>query len=378
MLKKPFCYTIVLLTACGGGSSAPQNTAPELVAPKDYSIDENTTEVARFKASDAEGDTLTYSISGADASLLSIDAASGVLTFQASPDYEDPQDNNSANIYSLTVSASDGQLSSSLAIVIRVNNVDEGLGGLNMLLMGNSFFRPYAERLEELAVDAGYLEHRDRRVTRGGQNGTPVGLWNNADTNAEIKGILDAGNIEIFGMTGNYNPDNPTQGFSEWIAYALQNNPNITVFISIPPFDFPADWQQRAEDLDADSIEEVYAVFVNDYIHKTLIDQLRVEFPSTKIFSIPTGWATFELAAMHKDNLLSDNISLFGSFENGIFTDEKGHQGKIVAYTGTLMWLNGLYQVNLRTDDFETGFSTDLHSIAEEIMNSHDPGYSHY
>lgn len=378
MLKNPFCYiAIFLLTACGEGSSAPQNIAPELVAPKDYSIDENTTEVTRFKASDAEGNALTYSISGADASLLSIDAASGVLTFQASPDYEDPQDNNSANIYSLTVSASDGQLSSSLAIVIRVNNVDEGLGGLNMLLMGNSFFRPYAERLEELAVDAGYLEHRDRRVTRGGQNGTPVGLWNNADTNAEIKGILDAGNIEIFGMTGNYNPDNPTQGFSEWIAYALQNNPNITVFISIPPFDFPADWQQRADDLDADSIEEVYAVFVNDYIHKTLIDQLRVEFPSTKIFSIPTGWATFELAAMHKDNLLSDNISLFGSFENGIFTDDKGHQGKIVAYTGTLMWLNGLYQVNLRTDDFETGFSTDLHSIAEEIMNSHDPDYSH-
>lgn len=29
------------------------------------------------------------------------------------------------------------------------------LGGLNMMLMGNSFFRPYAEKLGELAVDAG-------------------------------------------------------------------------------------------------------------------------------------------------------------------------------------------------------------------------------
>lgn len=377
MPKNPYCYIVVLLlTACGGGSSAPQNTAPELVAVIDYAIDENTTEVARFKATDAEGDALTYSISGTDAALLSIDAASGVLTFQASPDYEDPQDSNLANIYSLRVTASDGQLSSSLGIVIRVNNVDEGLGGLNMLLMGNSFFRPYAERLEELAVDAGYLEHRDRRVTRGGQNGTPVGLWNNADTNTEIKGILDAGNIEIFGMTGNYNPENPTQGFSEWIAYALQKNPNITVFISIPPFDFPKDWQTKEQD-HGKSIEELYAEFVNDYIHKILIDQLRVAFPTTKIFSIPTGWATFELAAMHKDNLLLDDISLFGSFENGIFTDDKGHQGKIVAYTGTLMWLNSLYQVNLRTDDFDTGFNTDLHSIAEEIMSSHDPDYSH-
>lgn len=377
MSKNPYCYIVfLLLTACGGGSSAPQNTAPELVAVIDYAIDENTTEVARFKATDAQGDALTYSISGTDAALLSIDPASGVLTFQASPDYEDPQDSNLANIYSLRVTASDGQLSSSLGIVITVNNVDEGLGGLNMLLMGNSFFRPYAERLEELAVDAGYLEHRDRRVTRGGQNGTPVGLWNNADTNAEIKAILDAGNIEIFGMTGNYNPDNPTQGFSEWIAYALQKNPNITVFISISPFDFPADWQTKEQD-HGKSIEELYAEFVNDYIHKTLLDQLRVAFPATKIFSIPTGWATFELAAMHEDNLLLDNISLFGPFDSSIFTDEKGHQGKIVAYTGTLMWLNGLYQVNLRTDDFETGFSTDLHSIADEIMSSHDPDYSH-
>jgi len=377
MPKNIYCYIVVLLlTGCGGGSSAPQNTTPELVALIDYAIDENTTEVAKFKATDSEGDALTYSISGTDAALLSIDPASGMLSFQAPPDYEDPQDNNLANIYSLTVSASDGQLSSSLGIVITVNNVDEGLGGLNMLLMGNSFFRPYAERLEELAVDAGYLEHSDRRVTRGGQNGSPVGLWNNADTNAEIKAILDAGNIEIFGMTGNYNPDNPTQGFSEWIAYALQNNPDITVFISIPPFDFPSDWQTKEQD-HGKSIEELYAQFVNDYIHKTLIDQLRVEFPSTKIFSIPTGWATFELAAMHENNLLSDDISLFGSFNNGIFTDEKGHQGKIVAYTGTLMWLNGLYQVNLRTDDFETGFNTDLHSIAEEIMSSHDPDYSH-
>ena len=105
----------MLLNACGGGSSEPKNTPPELVALIDYAIDENTTEVARFKATDAEGDALTYSISGTDASLLAIDAASGVLTFQAPPDYEDPQDNGLANIYSLRVTASDGQLSSSLS-----------------------------------------------------------------------------------------------------------------------------------------------------------------------------------------------------------------------------------------------------------------------
>ena len=51
-----------------------------------------------------------------------------------------------------------------------------------MLLMGNSFFKPYAQRLSELAFDAELLEHTDTVFTRGGDNGTPIGLWNNEDT----------------------------------------------------------------------------------------------------------------------------------------------------------------------------------------------------
>jgi hypothetical protein len=55
--------------------------------------------------------------------------------------------------------------------------------------------------------------------------------------------------------------------------------------------------------------------------------------------------------------------------------DSKGHQGKIVVNTGALIWLNGLYGVNLRTNDANTGFNTDLHTIAENIMDLHDQNY---
>ena len=105
------------------------------------------------------------------------------------------------------------------------------------------------------------------------------------------------------------------------------------------------------------------------------IDQLREMYPSTAIFSIPTGWATVDLAGMYQNDLLLDDISLFGSFESAIFTDDKGHQGEIIAYAGTLIWLNAIYGVHLRTNDFDTGFNTDLHTIAEEIMDNHDPDY---
>ena len=366
---------LVLLASCGSDSSPEKNTAPELIALLDYAIDENTTEVTTFQAYDADGDIITYSISGTDADLLSIGSSSGILSFIDPPDYENPQDNDLDNIYVLTVTASDGELAASLGIIVTINDVVEGSGGLNMLLMGNSFFRPYAERFRELALDAEFLEHKDTTVFRGGDNGTPIGLWNNADTQTEIKQILDAGDIQMLGMTWYYNENNPLSGFTEWIDYALQNNPNIKIFVSIPPIDFPADWQQRAEGFGYNSVRELYEFVVSDLTHKAVIDQLRERYPSTEIFSLPTGWATFDLVNQYENDLLLDDVSLFGSYDDSIFTDAKGHQGKIVIYTGALVWLNGLYGVNLRTNEFDTGFNTDLHTIAEEIMDLHDPNY---
>ena len=381
MNKYHFLFIFLLFSCGSGGSSggnqdiARQNTAPELVGLIDFAIDENTTQVATFTATDAEGDTINYSISGIDAPLFSIGQSSGTLVFLSAPDFEDPKDADLDNIYSVTIIASDGELSASLGIIISVNDVSEGMGGSTMLLMGNSFFRPYAERFSKLALDADFLEHQDTLVFRGGDKGTPIGLWTNEDTNTEIKQILDSGNIEILGMTWYFNESNPLSGFIEWIDYALQHNPNVKIFLSIPPIDFPADWQQRAEGFGYNNIRDLYEHVVSNLSHKAVIDQLRERYPSTEIFTLPTGWATFDLVDQHENNLLLDDISLFGSYYDSIFTDLKGHQGEIVVNTGALIWLNGLYGVNLRTNDADTGFNTDLHTIAENIANNHDPNY---
>ena len=366
------------LTACGGGSDTQKNTAPELIGLIDFAIDENTTEVATFQATDSEDDIISYSISGTDSALLSINPSSGELTFKSPPDYENPLDEDQDNIYSISVSASDGQLSTSLGIIISVNDVDELSEGYNMLLIGNSFFKPYAERIGALAIDAGFSNHRDTVVFSGGDAGRPIEFWNSSgEKNKLIKETLDRGDIDIFGMTAGNLPDDPVDAFRQWIAYALQNNPNITIFLSIPPPDFPNSWQQKAQDAGYETMHQTYSAFVDQRIHNTVIDELRSEFPATWIFSIPTGKAALQLNQMHQDGLLSDDIALRGSWQDALFTDIKGHQGKMITYTGTLMWLHSLYKVHLRTHDFVTGFNTDLHSIAEDIMTSHDPDYSH-
>ncbi len=249
--------------------------------------------------------------------------------------------------------------------------------GYNMVLIGNSFFRPYAENLNTLALDAGFEDHTSTVIFRGGDKGRAINFWNDSSSaeHIAIKSALDQGNVDFFGMTAGSLPNNPTDGFKQWIAYALQNNPNISIFVSIPPFDFPEDWDQLAQDNGFNSVQGLYSYFIQETIHKTVVDPLRAEFPATKIFTIPTGWATINLAQMNQDNLLLDNISMFGPKPTSVFTDQKGHQGQIGIETGTLLWLNSIYRVDLSTHTYDTGFNTDLHDIAIQIMNDHD---SHY
>jgi hypothetical protein len=267
-----------------------------------------------------------------------------------------------------------------------ISSQDESTG-YNMLLIGNSFFKPYADHLNNLAFEANLIEHSSVIVKRGGELGRPINLWNDSNTEEHqlIKSTLDQGNIEVFGMTSGYDIDseNPTEGHSAWIQYALQNNPNIIIFIAIGSFDFPngdsnstrPDWDTFASDNGFNSIQEFYDYYINEVIHKEIVDELRLEFPSTKIFTIPTGWATKNLAQINLDNELLDDISMVGPKSSSIFTDEKGHQGQIVIETGTMIWLNSIYNVDLSSFNYDTGFTTDLHAIAQDIIDSHDSNY---
>jgi hypothetical protein len=249
--------------------------------------------------------------------------------------------------------------------------------GYNMLLIGNSFFKPYAQKLDEMAINAGFVEHISTRITRGGENGRPINFWNDSLSQAhlDIKAALDQGDIDIFGMTAGHDTLDRIEGHRAWINYALQNNPNITIFIAIPQIDFPADWELRAQEYGFSSIQELYDYFVNDIVHNEMVDQLSIEFPSTKIFTIPTGWASVNLDQMNVDNELIDEISRFGPQATSLFVDNKGHQGDIIIETGSLIWLNSLYNTDLNTHDYDTGFNTDLHEIAKQIIDSHDSNY---
>ena len=249
--------------------------------------------------------------------------------------------------------------------------------GYNMLLIGNSFFRPYAEKLDDLSIIAGFENHNSTLIFRGGENGRPINFWNDSNTteHLQIKAALDAGNIDIFGMTAGHELEDRIEGHKEWINYALQHNPDIKIFIAIPQIDFPADWEQRAEEYGFDNIVELYDYFVNDLVHHEMVNQLRDDFQSIEIFTIPTGQTSVILDQMNSNNELLDEITRFGPRPTSLFTDTKGHQGNIIRETGSLLWLSSIYKVDLSNFSYDTGFNTNLHEIAKQIMDNHNSNY---
>ena len=90
-------------------------------------VDENITSTALTITATNEPDTqtLTYSISGADANLFNVVGSTGVITFKVAPDYEHPADNGADNIYNLTLEVNDGISPTNKTIIITVDNVIE-------------------------------------------------------------------------------------------------------------------------------------------------------------------------------------------------------------------------------------------------------------
>ena len=132
---KYWAYALLLLPvliACGGGggsgggSAEPQqtNNAPSLAGEGSVSISENTTVVLDVSATDPDGDTLSFTLAGDDADLFNI-TEDGQLNFDRAPDYEEPSDSNADNVYSLTVTVSDGTNNTSLEVIAEVTNDED-------------------------------------------------------------------------------------------------------------------------------------------------------------------------------------------------------------------------------------------------------------
>jgi len=77
-------------------------------------------------ANDPDGDTLAYSIAGPDAGKFTLNTATGELTFNQPPDYEDPIDANGDGVYEIIISVNDGSDSATRNLAVNVADWFDG------------------------------------------------------------------------------------------------------------------------------------------------------------------------------------------------------------------------------------------------------------
>ena len=119
-------FIIFTIAGCGGGGGGtsllempapPSNNPPVFTSSSSFDVEENQTIIGILAATDADGDTVSYSIPEDDKSTVSIDSSTGALSFFEPPDYESVQS------YSITAIASDGTDETTQSLSVAIVNI---------------------------------------------------------------------------------------------------------------------------------------------------------------------------------------------------------------------------------------------------------------
>ena len=138
ILSNQFGTSIISISASSGGQSISDSFTLEVQSVNDppslsntpaggtISISESSTYLFDFNATDNDGDSLTFTLSGSDSSFFEVNASSGVIRFKEAPDFETPLDSDQNNSYELSVVVSDQSSSSQpFSLLVSIIDLDE-------------------------------------------------------------------------------------------------------------------------------------------------------------------------------------------------------------------------------------------------------------
>ena len=124
--------SVLFLSACVEGTTTSPSPNPPVftgggTANATINVAANSTATGyTAAATDSDGDSLTYSLSGgSDQALFVIDANSGELSFLVIPDFDAPTDSDNNNSYEVEISVSDGSNTTVQRVTIIVSNDNE-------------------------------------------------------------------------------------------------------------------------------------------------------------------------------------------------------------------------------------------------------------
>ncbi len=128
--------------------SAPDNYAPVITSSSTVSVDENQLNVLTVTATDADGDTLTYSLGGTNVNSFDINSSTGVITFKVAPDYE------TKNFYEVVTIVDDSNLSTSQDLNITILDVNDTIPNSAPLITSSPTVAVFENQIDVITLTA--------------------------------------------------------------------------------------------------------------------------------------------------------------------------------------------------------------------------------
>ena len=148
-----------------------------------------TSRLYTYRATDPEGSSITWSVGGTDDGFFTIDER-GQFSFSETspPDFEFPGDSGGDNVYNVTVQASDGTHTESVAVMVNVTDVNEG---------------PEISGTQTLGFDENRATDQvlARYTGRDPENpGTPINRWSTSGTDGGDFTINEDGELTFLNV----------------------------------------------------------------------------------------------------------------------------------------------------------------------------------
>ena len=148
-----------------------------------------TSRLYTYRATDPEGSSITWSVGGTDSRFFAIDER-GQFSFSETspPDFEFPGDSGGDNVYNVTVQASDGTHTESVAVMVNVTDVNEG---------------PEISGTQTLGFDENRATDQvlARYTGRDPENpGTPINRWSTSGTDGGDFTINEDGELTFLNV----------------------------------------------------------------------------------------------------------------------------------------------------------------------------------
>ena len=247
------------------------------------------------------------------------------------------------------------------------NQTIEDSEDYNVLYIGHSFGKIFAQQMEDLSLLAGITNHSQYIEMSGGASGAPDALWADDGHRESIKSYLDTGDIDVLIMiccSKDFIETGAQSDEAIWnfTSYAVESNPEIRIGLAFPWKDFPEDYENGTEY--RNQTDWAYNSWVN------LSLNLSRDFPTADVFTFHHGAVMYELRDMFEAGELENDVEqLSGPESTSIFRDRKGHAGQIAIDTGALVWLHAIHGVDPLTMPEFTQWETDIREVARKTID---------